>query len=67
MSYDSGTSTPRNGPTYADPRDEEYAPRPRQLLRVVVALGVMGAFAGGLWFAYNEGKHRRAAVLAASR
>ena len=28
---------------------------PRRLLRVVVALAVMGVFAGGLWFAYNEG------------
>jgi hypothetical protein len=58
MAYDLGQIDPEERTDlYADPRDEDYAPRPRQLLRVVVALAVMGAFAGGLWFAYNEGKH----------
>jgi hypothetical protein len=58
MAYDLGQIDPEERTDlYADPRDEDYAPRPRQLLRVVVALAVMGAFAGGLWFAYNEGNH----------
>ena len=58
MAYDLGQIDPEERTDlYANPRDEDYAPRPRQLLRVVVALAVMGAFAGGLWFAYNEGKH----------
>jgi hypothetical protein len=58
MAYDLGQIDPEERTDlYADPRDEDYAPRPRPLLRVAVALAVMGAFAGGLWFAYNEGKH----------
>ncbi len=58
MAYDLGQIDPEERTDlYADPRDEDYAPRPRRLLRVVVALAVMGAFAGGLWFAYNEGMH----------
>jgi hypothetical protein len=59
MAYDLGQIDPEEQRTdlYPDPRDEDYAPRPRRLLRVVVALAVMGAFAGGLWFAYNEGMH----------
>ena len=59
MAYDLGQIDPEERTDlYADPREEDYAPRPRRLLRVVVALAVMGAFAGGLWFAYNEGMHR---------
>jgi hypothetical protein len=40
---------------YADPREEEDGPRSGRLLRVGIALVVMGVFAGGLWFAYTQG------------
>lgn len=56
MAYHLGQIDPEQ-PTelYADPRDAESAPRFHRLLRVGVALIVMGIFAGGLWFAYVEG------------
>ncbi len=56
MSYNLGQIDPdeRTG-LYVDPRDEEPAPPPRQVLRILGALLVMGVFAGGLWFAYFEG------------
>ena len=59
MAYDLGQIDPEERTDlYADPREEDYAPPPSRLLRAVVALAVMGAFAGGLWFAYNAGMHR---------
>ena len=55
MAYNLGQVDPEERTElYADPRDEEYR-RPRRLLRIAVALAVMGVFAGGLWFAYNAG------------
>lgn len=58
MAYNLGQVDPEE-PTelYADPRDEDAAPPPRRLLRIVVAVAVMGVFAGGLWFAYKAGMH----------
>ena len=40
---------------YADPRDEDDAPRFGRLRRLGIAVAVMGVFAGGLWFAYTAG------------
>jgi hypothetical protein len=58
MAYNLGQIDPEE-PTelYADRRDEEFPGRPRRLLRLVVAVAVMGVFAGGLWFAYKAGMH----------
>jgi hypothetical protein len=63
MAYNLGQVDPEQ-PTelYADRRDEDLRPRPRRLLRIVVALAVMGVFAGGLWFAYKAGMHRSGAA-----
>jgi hypothetical protein len=56
MAYNLGQIDPEERTDlYADPREEEYAPRPRRLLRVGGALAVMALFAGGLWFAYAQG------------
>ena len=56
MSYNLGQIDPdeRTG-LYVDPQEDEPAPPPRQVLRILGALLVMGVFAGGLWFAYFEG------------
>lgn len=61
MSYNLGQIDPdeRTG-LYVDPRDEEPAAPPRQVLRILGALLVMGVFAGGLWFAYFEGARHMA-------
>jgi cell division septation protein DedD len=56
MAYNLGQIDPEEQTGfYADPRDEEAAPRPRRLPRVAAALVVMSLFAAGLWFAYVEG------------
>ena len=56
MAYNLGQVDPEEGTElYADRRDEDT--RPRRLLRIAVALAVMGVFAGGLWFAYKAGMH----------
>jgi hypothetical protein len=56
MAYNLGQVDPEERiDLYPDPRDEDYAPQPRRVLRVGVALIVMGIFAGGLWFAYTQG------------
>ncbi|MGA8381294.1 MAG: hypothetical protein WB710_09200, partial [Stellaceae bacterium] len=61
MSYNLGQIDPdeRTG-LYVDPQDEEPAAPPRQVLRILGALLVMGVFAGGLWFAYFEGARHMA-------
>ncbi len=43
------------GGFYAEQDEEEYPTRSRRVLRIAGALVVMGAFAGGLWFAYTLG------------
>jgi len=40
---------------YADPREREVASRFRGLIAGLVAVVVVGVFAGGLWFAYQQG------------
>jgi hypothetical protein len=56
MSYQLG-SMDSDGRTelYADPREREVASRFRGLIAGLVAVVVVGAFAGGLWFAYQQG------------
>jgi SPOR domain len=56
MAYNLGQIDPeqRNN-FYADPREAEYAPPLRRLLRIGGALVVMSVFAGGLWLAYTQG------------
>jgi hypothetical protein len=45
--------------------DEEYEPR-RRLPGILLAVGVMGIFAGGLWFAYHQGTKHAAVSVAAT-
>lgn len=40
---------------YADPRDRETRPRFRGVLAAAAAFAVIGLFAAGLWFAYQQG------------
>jgi hypothetical protein len=58
MSYQLGSvESDGRADLYADPR-EEARPRFRGLVASLVALIVIGVFAGGLWFAYQQGiKH----------
>jgi hypothetical protein len=50
-------STDEDGQTelYADSSDHQTRPRFRGLIATLVAVVVMGVFAGGLWFAYRQG------------
>ena len=56
MSYQLG-SMDSDGRTdlYADPREREVASRFRGLIAGLVAVVVVGVFADGLWFAYQQG------------
>jgi cell division septation protein DedD len=47
------------------PPDDEYPPR-RPLSGLLLAVGVMTVFAGGLWFAYHEGAKHAANVAPSS-
>jgi SPOR domain len=56
MSYQLGSvDSDAGAELYADPREHETGPRFRGLVASLVALVVMGLFAGGLWFAYQQG------------
>jgi hypothetical protein len=56
MSYQLGSvDSDGGGELYADPREHEAGPRFRGLIASLVTLVVIGAFAGGLWFAYHQG------------
>jgi hypothetical protein len=56
MAYQLGSVDSDGGAElYADPREREAGPRFRGLVASVVALVVVGVFAGGLWFAYQQG------------
>jgi hypothetical protein len=59
MSYQLGSvDSDGRADLYADPREDEARPRFRGLVASLVALVVIGVFAGGLWFAYQQGiKH----------
>jgi hypothetical protein len=56
MSYQLG-SMDSDGRTelHADPRESQVASRFRGLIAGLVAVVVVGVFAGGLWFAYQQG------------
>ena len=59
MSYQLGSvDSDRRPDLYADPREAEARPRFRGLVASLVALAVIGVFAGGLWFAYQQGIKR---------
>jgi SPOR domain len=56
MSYQLGSVDPDGGgELYGDPREHEAGPRFRALIASLVALVVIGVFAGSLWFAYQQG------------
>ena len=56
MSYQLGSvDSDGRADLYADPREHEARPRFRGLVASLVALVVIGVFAGGLWFAYQQG------------
>ncbi len=56
MSYQLGSvDSDGRDELYADPREHETGPRFRGLVASLVALVVIGVFAGGLWFAYHQG------------
>jgi hypothetical protein len=56
MSYQLGSvDSDGRADLYADPREHEAGPRFRGLVASLVALVVMGVFAGGLWVAYQQG------------
>jgi hypothetical protein len=59
MSYQLGSADSEGrAEFYADSRQDAARPRFRGLVASLVALVVMGVFAGGLWFAYQQGlKH----------
>jgi SPOR domain len=56
MSYQAGSADPdRRAEVFAEPREPELRPRFRGAVVTLVTLLVMGLFAGGLWFAYQQG------------
>ena len=55
MSYQLGSMDSDRTELYADPREREVASRFRGLIAGLVAVVVVGVFAGGLWFAYQQG------------
>ena len=50
----------------ADPREDEARPRFRGLVASLVALVVIGVFAGGVWFAYQQGLKRGGVITGAT-
>jgi hypothetical protein len=67
MAYNLGEIDPEDRTElYADPREEQHAPVPRRLLRIGIALVVMGVFAGGVWLAYTAGMHRGGGAAASA-
>jgi SPOR domain len=56
MSYQAGSADPeQRAELYAEPREREAQTRFRGVAATLIALLVMGIFAGGLWFAYHAG------------
>jgi hypothetical protein len=56
MAYEVGSmDSDRRAEVFAEPHYQEPRPRSRGVVTAAVALLVMGCFAGGLWFAYNQG------------
>jgi len=59
MSYQVGSvDSDGRADLYADPREDGTRSRFRGLVASLVALVVIGVFAGGLWFAYQQGIKR---------
>jgi hypothetical protein len=55
MSYQLGAHSEQDAELFGEPRDQETQPRFRGLVRSLIAVLVMGVFAGGLWLAYMQG------------
>ena len=56
MSYQLGSMDPdQRAELFTETRDREARPRSRVVVASILALLVMGIFAGGLWFAYVQG------------
>jgi hypothetical protein len=67
MSYQLGSvDSDGRADLYADPREDEARPRFRGLAASLVALVVIGMFAGGLWFAYQQGIRHGAVITGAA-
>jgi hypothetical protein len=67
MSYQLGSAdSDGRADLYADPREDEVRPRFRGLVATLVALVVIGVFAGGLWFAYQQGLKRGGVITGAA-
>ena len=67
MSYQLGTAgSDAETDLYAEPRDRDTGPRFRGLLTGFVALLIVVVFAGGLWFAYQQGLRHGGAITGAA-
>ncbi len=67
MSYQLGSvDSDGRADLYADPREDETRPRFRGLIASLVALVVVGVFAGSLWFAYQQGMKRGGVINGAA-
>jgi len=55
MSYELGADSDRHSELFGEAREEEARPRFRGWIASLIVLLVLGAFAGGLWFAYQQG------------
>jgi cell division septation protein DedD len=67
MSYQLGSADAEGGTDlYAEPRDREAGPRFRGLLAGIVGILIVGVFAGGLWFAYQQGLRHGGAITGAA-
>jgi hypothetical protein len=68
MSYQAGSAEPeQRAELYAEPREREARPRFHGVVATLVALFVMGIFAGGLWFAYHAGlRHANGGAVGAT-
>jgi hypothetical protein len=67
MSYQLGSAdADRRADLYADPRDAEAKPRYRGLVGSLLGLIVAGVFAGGWWFAYQQGLRHGGALTGAA-
>jgi hypothetical protein len=67
MSYQLGSvESDGRAELYADPREDGARPRFRGLVASLVAIVVTGVFAGGLWFAYQQGLKHAGAVMGAA-
>src|SRR5437763_5477601 len=67
MSYQLGSvDSDGRADLYADPREGAARPRFRGLVASLVALVVVGVFAGSLWFAYQQGIKRGGVITGAA-